>query len=121
MKEIMTVFAFTLRDHIRKKAFIVTTALVLVLIIAACSIPAILSRGDDGGEPTDPDGSGNVKQKYTCYLLDESNLVPNALETLGTAYPEIKFEKADPSKAEQYKIKPAPIKAPPEKPPPGER
>lgn len=35
MRDVLTVFRFTLRDALRKKAFILTTVIVLVLIVAA--------------------------------------------------------------------------------------
>ena len=41
MKDIWTVFCFTLRDGLRKKAFIITTVVVLVVILIACALPGI--------------------------------------------------------------------------------
>ena len=38
MRDIFTVFGFTLRDGLRKKAFVVTTVIVLVVIVLACMI-----------------------------------------------------------------------------------
>lgn len=100
MRDILTVFSFTLKDNIRKKAFIVTTILVLILIFAACMVPSILDGGADGadGEP-----SGDVEKKYTCYLLDESDLVPGALGALKEAFPDIDITKGEPEKIGQYK------------------
>ena len=37
MKEILAVFRFTFKDNIRKRAFILTTLLVLALIVVACA------------------------------------------------------------------------------------
>ena len=42
MKDILTVFSFTLRDGVRKKAFQITTILVLALIVIACAIPRFM-------------------------------------------------------------------------------
>ena len=38
MRDVLTVFRFTLRDALRKKAFILTTVIVLVLIVAGCTV-----------------------------------------------------------------------------------
>ena len=80
MRDILTVFKFTLKDNVRKKAFIITTVLVLVLIFAACSIPAIISRGDSGDSGDVGAEPGDEKKNYACYLLDQNSLVPGALE-----------------------------------------
>lgn len=42
MKDILTVFRFTLRDGARKKAFWVTTIIVLVLIVGICCVPRVM-------------------------------------------------------------------------------
>ena len=38
MKDIFTVFGFTLRENLRKRVFWVITVLVLVVIVAACCL-----------------------------------------------------------------------------------
>ena len=45
MRDIFTVFGFTLRENLRKRVFWVITVLVLVVIIAACGILAACSAG----------------------------------------------------------------------------
>ncbi len=103
MRDILTVFAFTLKDNVRKKAFIITTVLVLVLIFAACSIPAIISGGDSGDSGDVGAEPGDEKKNYTCYLLDQNSLVPGALEALSLAFSDVEFTKGDPNKISQYK------------------
>ena len=48
MKDILTVFSFTLRDGVRKKAFQITTILVLALIVIACAIPRFMDMAGSG-------------------------------------------------------------------------
>ena len=100
MKDIITVFGFTLRDNIRKKTFIITTVIVLVLILAACSLPTIFSgsKGDKGADVTPGE-----KKSNTCYVLDQNNLVPGAISALTEAYPNIEFKKGESGKTEEYK------------------
>lgn len=82
MKQIFTVFAFTLKDAIRKKAFIISTAIILVLIIGGSAALAIFMGGSD--EPDE--GTDATPQKNVCYYLDEHNLIPGAAQALTVLY-----------------------------------
>jgi len=96
MKDIMVVFAFTFRDSIRKKAFIISTVMVLILIFAASSIPAIMNNLKDK-TPTDD------KKSNTCFVVDADGLVPSALPALEAQFPKIEFVAGDPQKSGDYK------------------
>ena len=78
MKQILTVFRFTFMEAVRKKAFLIITAVVLVLIIAACAIPSI-SRKIAASTDDDPN--------KTCYLIIDTDLVPGAKEAIQALYP----------------------------------
>lgn len=91
MRDIFTVFRFTLRDGLRKKAFIITTAAVLVVILIACALPGLLGSGD-GGETEAPETTAKTS---LCFVADEQNLIPGAVEALAAAYPHIDFQPAD--------------------------
>lgn len=82
MKQIFTVFAFTLKDAIRKKAFIISTAIILVLIIGGSAALAIFMGGSN--EPDE--GTDATPQKNVCYYLDEHNLIPGAAQALTVLY-----------------------------------
>lgn len=82
MKQIFTVFAFTLKDAIRKKAFIISTAIILALIIGGSAALAIFMGGSD--EPDE--GTDATPQKNVCYYLDEHNLIPGAAQALTVLY-----------------------------------
>ena len=49
MRDIFTVFGFTLRDGLRKKAFVVTTVIVLVVIVLACALVGLFGGGQEPG------------------------------------------------------------------------
>lgn len=82
MKQIFTVFAFTLKDAIRKKAFIISTAIILALIIGGSAALAIFMGSSD---KTD-EGTDEAPQKNICYYLDEHNILPGAAEALTVLY-----------------------------------
>ena len=90
MREVWTVFRFTLRDGIRKKAFILTTVIVLVLIVAACAIPALTSGRDESTE-TPPAASGPTEKTSVCYLLNRTQGLQGLLSALEAAYPAVDF------------------------------
>lgn len=101
MRDIFTVFRFTLRDGVRKKAFIITTIVVLVLIVAACAVPGILGTGKDTQPgPSEP---GEVKQDTTCYVIDADNAVPGGMEALTAAFPDVAFKAGTPDQLPAYK------------------
>lgn len=82
MKQIFTVFAFTLKDAIRKKAFIISTAIILALIIGGSAALAIFIGSSD---KTD-EGTDEAPQKNICYYLDEHDILPGAAEALTVLY-----------------------------------
>lgn len=82
MKQIFTVFAFTLKDAIRKKAFIISTAIILALIIGGSAALAIFMGSSD---ETD-EGTDEAPQKNICYYLDEHDILPGAAEALTVLY-----------------------------------
>ena len=71
MKNIFIVMKFTMKDMLTKKAFIISTIITLVLIVAACNIPNIVKAisGDDG-------------EKAKLLIVDEDNVFEGELEAL---------------------------------------
>lgn len=90
MREVWTVFRFTLRDGIRKKAFILTTVIVLVLILVACAIPALTS-GREENPQTPPSASASTEKTSVCYLLNRTQGLQGLLSALEAAYPAVDF------------------------------
>lgn len=94
MKQILTVFAFTYKDAIRKKAFIISTVIILASILVICAIPGIssaLKKEEPGAENTQQSGeaekSETKEKSKVCYYLDEEELIPAGLGTLREAFP----------------------------------
>ena len=83
MKQVFTVFAYTLKDAIRQKAFIISTAIILILIIGGSAVLAIFMGGSD---ESDDVGTDTVVSKDVCYYLDENNLLPGASQALSVLY-----------------------------------
>ncbi len=99
MRDIFTVFGFTLRDGLRKKAFLVTTVIVLVVIVLACALVGLFGGSDGGEEPGDGQPSPGEKTDI-CYFIDENGLIPGAVDTLNAAFGQINFVSVSPSERE---------------------
>lgn len=102
MRDIWTVFRFTLRDGLRKKAFIITTVVVLVIILIACALPGLLGGQSSPGEEEPP---SDAAKTGLCFVADEQNLIPGAAEALAAAYPHIEFQPADAIRLEDAKAR----------------
>ena len=112
MRDVLTVFRFTLRDALRKKAFILTTVIVLVLIVAGCTVLRVVdmnkSAPDTGTAEPAP-----AEKSDTCYLIDDASLIPGALEALTAAQPTVDFVAGQSNKLNDYKAEVKPIKVNP--------
>ena len=95
MRDIFTVFGFTLRDGLRKKAFVVTTVIVLVVIVLACALVGLFGGGQEPGGQPSPGEKTDI-----CYYIDENGLIPGAVEALNAAFGQINFVSASPSERE---------------------
>ncbi len=113
MKQILTVCTYTFRDGARKKAFLITTVVLMALIFLLCLVPGVIALFDDTSTgipeaappptattpdppPTDrPDSPSSER----CYLIDDAGLIPGALEAL-SALPDITVEAAPSSQLE---------------------
>lgn len=101
MKQILTIFAFTFRDAVRKKAFIITTIIILGLIVLLSAIPGLVASVDGGTQ--DPGTAEPDESLPVCYYIDEEVLIENGLETLSDTITSIRFEKGEPAKIAEYK------------------
>ncbi|HIW73692.1 MAG TPA: ABC transporter permease [Firmicutes bacterium] len=100
MKEVFSVFRFTFKDNIRKKAFILTTLLVVALIVVVCALPALTAGGSGEEAPAEP---APVEKTAVCYLLDPDGRIPGAREALAAALPSVEFREGEEAGLEGYK------------------
>ena len=115
MHQVLTVFKFTFKEAIRKKAFIISTVIILSLILIACCVPMILNLITGEGEAV-PDAVGDVgisagenatvsPSEYSgkCYIIDAGNLIPSASEALAAAMPWLEMVPGETDKIEEYR------------------
>lgn len=108
MRDILTVFRFTLRDNIRKKAFIISTVIVLIVIVAGFTILGMNSGkggSGDSGTTANAQDYGTFGSSATCYIVDDGSLIPGFQEVLKTAFPDTNFVASKSAELEQVKDK----------------
>lgn len=114
MKQILTVFAFTYKDAIRKKAFIISTIIILAAIVIACAIPgistALKSDSKPGASTEQTSGEGGnagdeAEAHKICYYMDEAGLIENGAASLQEAFPGWKIEEAGADEEESYRAR----------------
>lgn len=112
MKQIMTVFAFTYREAIRKKAFIISTAVVIVAIFLACVIPGLLKNRDNNEETGEQNQAQTAEEQKNeeqtgkiCYYLDEEGWITDGASILQEAVPEWKILPGEKDKEQEYRDK----------------
>ena len=73
MKDLLTVMSFTIKDMIKRKSFIVSTIIILVLIVVGFNIPNIINA-ITGGDTTSSEDK--------ILIIDSSNVFEGTLENL---------------------------------------
>ena len=73
MKDLKTVMAFTIKDMIKRKSFVVSTIIIILIIIIGLNIPNIIKLFSD-----DSSSSGNTR----LLVVDSTNLFENKLNEL---------------------------------------
>ena len=82
MNQIKLVFGYTFRDAVRKKAFLISTVIILLLVFVLASLTRIFPSDEEQSPTTVVDYSG-----YTCYYIDEHKLIKNATDALLESMP----------------------------------
>ena len=70
MKSLMTVTKFTMREMVRKKSFVISTLIILILIVIGFSIPKLIKTFMED------------KPKDRIEIVDKDNVFEGNLETL---------------------------------------
>ncbi|MEK6263547.1 MAG: ABC transporter permease [Clostridium sp.] len=93
MKEILTVLGYTFKENSRKKSFIISTAITLVLTVLIISMPAII-KSFDSPEKNETQNSDTNKEgpKGIVYVVDSKDILKENLDELDKAFLEYEFK-----------------------------
>jgi ABC-2 type transport system permease protein len=93
MKQILTVFSFTFRDAVRKKAFIISSAIMALLVVALFSVPSIINAFKKETPAT---------RDKTCYYIDAENSIPGGILALSAYFADMNFVPGETGKIAEY-------------------
>lgn len=74
MRELMTVASFTIKEMVKRKSFIISTFIILVLIVVGFNVPNMMNMLKGEGETS----------KDTILVVDSQNIFEGTLDSLNT-------------------------------------
>ncbi|MBU3112861.1 ABC transporter permease [Clostridium lacusfryxellense] len=92
MKGFFTVLAYTFKENSRKKSFIISTIITLILTIALVSMPAIIKSFDKADTNKSEQGSKSGENKGLIFVIDSKNILDGNINKLSSAFKEYKFK-----------------------------
>ncbi|MBX4261603.1 ABC transporter permease [Clostridium estertheticum] len=105
MKGFFTVLAYTFKESARKKSFIISTIITLILTITLASMPAIIKSFDKGDTNKTEQGSKAAENKGLIFVVDSKNILGGNLNKLSSVYKEYKFKSETSTNVESLKNK----------------
>ncbi len=110
MKEFLTVLGYTFKENSRKKSFIISTVITLLLTVLIISLPAIIKGFDNDGKTKTQEqtkGSDTNKQapKGVVFVVDAKDILKGDLNKLGIVYSEYEFKSEPATNIETLKNK----------------
>ena len=72
MKDLKTVMNFTIKDMVKRKSFIISTLIILILIVLGFNIPNIISLFSDETE----------NANNTILIIDSQNIFEGTLDSI---------------------------------------
>lgn len=105
MKQIFTIFQFTFIHAAKKKAFIISTVVMILLIALATALPKLLAPLSapvpDAALVSDT-ASNEIQINQTCYYIDEGGLLTNAISALAAQFEDTAFIAGSASQMDAY-------------------
>lgn len=91
MNDILTVFRFTFLDNLRKKVFLLTTVIVVVVTAVGFALLGLFGGGGSADGEDAGESLGSFPSSSTCYVLDDANLIPGLKDRLSAAFADASF------------------------------
>lgn len=103
MKQIGIIMQYTFNDAIRKKAFKISTIIVVLLIALLCALPRVIASFDDGDNSAEEEQTAAASYAGTCYYIDDQNLIPGGAEALQSYFTNTEILTGSGESLDQYK------------------
>ena len=91
----MTIFAYTFKEGIRKKAFWVSSVIIAALILLLCLAPRILSafqKDEKEAQEQTQEVQADTEKTGICYFMDETGIFSENIPLFQALAPELDFQ-----------------------------
>lgn len=105
MREFLTVLGYTFKENSRKKAFIISTVITLILTVAIISIPAIIKNFENNDKNKTEQQSKNDQPKGIVFVVDPKGILKGDLTTLENTFIDYKIKSQTAESVEMLKNK----------------
>ncbi|MCB2307685.1 ABC transporter permease [Clostridium estertheticum] len=92
MKGFFTVLNYTFKENSRKKSFIISTIITLILTAVIVSMPAIIKSFDNTSKNKTQQESSNTKTKGVIFVVDSKGILKENSNKLNTVFSQYKFK-----------------------------
>ena len=92
MKGFFSVLGYTFKENSRKKTFIISTVITLILTVVIVSLPAIIKSFDNNQPNKTEQGSKNAENKGVIFVLDSKGILKGNLNKISTVFSQYKFK-----------------------------
>ena len=95
MREFYEVLKYTFKENIKRKSFIISTVIILILIAGIMLVPAIVTKVQSSDKEVET--GKNLDKKSVVYIIDNSGYFKNKIEKIKEQFPDyqIKLEVQD--------------------------
>lgn len=87
MKSFLEVMKFTFKENFKKKAYIVSTVILFILVVAFMLIPVVINKLSDNKKDTLPGESNKDNKTGILYVIDTPNIFNNDTSSLKSILP----------------------------------
>ena len=110
MKDFFTVLFYTFKENSRKKSFIISTVITLILTILIVSLPAIIKNfdNDEKNKTEQQTKNGELKNqehKGVVFVVNSKGILKGDLNKLGKVFSDYEFKSQPASKIDMLKNK----------------
>lgn len=93
MKEFLTVLGYTFKENSRKKTFIISTAITLILTVLIVSLPAIIENfSNNGKDKIHSEETTNQESDGILFVIDSKDILKGDLNKLDLAFSKYEFK-----------------------------
>lgn len=105
MRGFFTVLKYTFKENSRKKSFIISTIITLILTAVIVSMPAIIKSFDNTSKNKTKQESSNTKTKGIIFVVDSKGILKGNSNKLNTVFSQYKFKPETANNIDSLKIK----------------